>query len=349
MSFPSDIDSFTPNVDDVDDVIAEDVNELQTAIEAIETELGTDPAGSCTDLKTRLAHSINNAGMLEFDDATELTISSGAITVTQNFHKVDTEADASTDYLDTINGGTAGMFLLIRTVSDSRDITIRHYQDNIYCAGGDDITLGLLNEFAFGVYDNSESMWMLAKGSGGSDITTTAGAAVNHVAIYSAANNIGGTAKLQFNGASLIIGDGTADVDYSIIFNGEDNDCYITWWEDEDYLKPTKSLMIADGKNIILDTTTGTKIGTATDQKLGFFNATPVVQQTELTDELTTITFTAPGTPDYALQDLTDSGGFGFVTKDEGNTVMSVIANLQARVNELETKLVALGLLADAD
>ena len=101
-------------------------------------------------------------------------------------------------------------------------------------------------------------------------------------------------------------------------------------------------------EDIILGTTTGTKIGTSTTQKLGFFGVTPVVQQTELTDELTTITFTAPGTPDYTIQNLT-AGGFGFVTADEGNTVLSVIANLQARVNELETKLVTLGLLADAD
>ena len=46
------------------------------------------------------------------------------------------------------------------------------------------------------------------------------------------------------------------------------------------------SVDLASGKNItfiagniITDTTTGTKIGTATNQKLGFFNATPVVQQ----------------------------------------------------------------------
>lgn len=36
--------------------------------------------------------------------------------------------------------------------------------------------------------------------------------------------------------------------------------------------------------NIITDTTTGTIIGTATDQKLGFFNATPVVQQLATVD-----------------------------------------------------------------
>lgn len=38
---------------------------------------------------------------------------------------------------------------------------------------------------------------------------------------------------------------------------------------------------IADGGNIVVGTTTGTKIGTATTQKLGFYNATPVVQQTQ--------------------------------------------------------------------
>lgn len=101
--------------------------------------------------------------------------------------------------------------------------------------------------------------------------------------------------------------------------------------------------------DLVVNTTTGTKIGTATGQKLGFFGVTPVVQQSELTDELTTVTHTAPGTPDYAIQNLVQNTGFGFVTADEGNTVLSVIANLQTRVNELETKLVALGFLADAD
>jgi hypothetical protein len=40
----------------------------------------------------------------------------------------------------------------------------------------------------------------------------------------------------------------------------------------------------ANAVDIILDTTTGTKIGTATSQKLGFFNATPVVQTTHIAD-----------------------------------------------------------------
>jgi hypothetical protein len=65
-----------------------------------------------------------------------------------------------------------------------------------------------------------------------------------------------------------------------------------------------------------------------------------------LTTQLTSITSTAPGTPDYAIQDLINSSAWGFATKDEGNTVLSVIANLQTRVAQLESRLTALGLIA---
>lgn len=41
----------------------------------------------------------------------------------------------------------------------------------------------------------------------------------------------------------------------------------------------TGTLTIDEAKNVVLGTTTGTKIGTATGQKIGFWNATPVVQQ----------------------------------------------------------------------
>lgn len=54
---------------------------------------------------------------------------------------------------------------------------------------------------------------------------------------------------------------------------------------------------VGDAKNVILNATTGTKIGTATGQKLGFWNATPVVQPTHVTD------------PAATAQDLTDNTG----------------------------------------
>ena len=78
----------------------------------------------------------------------------------------------------------------------------------------------------------------------------------------------------------------------------------------------------------------------------GFFGTSPTTKATALTTQLTTITCSAPGTADYAIQDLTATGGYGFVTADEGQSVLKVIANLQTRVAQLETKFKAYGLLA---
>lgn len=63
-----------------------------------------------------------------------------------------------------------------------------------------------------------------------------------------------------------------------------------------------------------------------------------------LTAQLTTITHTTP-TPDYAIQNLTQTSPYGFADINEGNTVLSVIANLQVRVAEIEARLEALGLI----
>ena len=46
--------------------------------------------------------------------------------------------------------------------------------------------------------------------------------------------------------------------------------------------------LLADPTNFVLGSTTGTKIGTATTQKLGFYNATPVVQPTAYTQTYST-------------------------------------------------------------
>ena len=53
---------------------------------------------------------------------TELTIASGAITVTNDYHKIDTEGDAASDDLVTINGGSTGQFLTIRAQNASRTV-----------------------------------------------------------------------------------------------------------------------------------------------------------------------------------------------------------------------------------
>jgi hypothetical protein len=67
--------------------------------------------------------------------------------------------------------------------------------------------------------------------------------------------------------------------------------------------------LTASTRNIVTDTTTGTKIGTSTTQKIGFFNATPAVQPS-------------------AVADATDA------------------ASTQARLNDLLARLRTLGLIA---
>ena len=52
---------------------------------------------------------------------------------------------------------------------------------------------------------------------------------------------------------------------------------------------PSSLLHLADAGNITVGTTTGTKIGTATTQKIGFYNATPVVQPTAVADATTAV------------------------------------------------------------
>jgi len=107
-----------------------------------------------------------------------------------------------------------------------------------------------------------------------------------------------------------------------------------------------RDIEIGDERSIIFSIGTGTKIGTATAQKLAFWNTTPVNQPDALTAQDTSITHTAPGTPDFAIQDLTSTTPFGFVTQDEGNTVLKVILNLQVRLAEVEARLEELGLVA---
>jgi hypothetical protein len=86
--------------------------------------------------------------------------------------------------------------------------------------------------------------------------------------------------------------------------------------------------------------TLGTSGGT-----LGFFGSGGNTRQTALTTAIATIT-PPTYTLDNAIQGVTSTLPFGFVNANEGNTLINVVANLQARVNDLETKLRAYNLLA---
>lgn len=67
------------------------------------------------------------------------TIASGAITIDSMYHKVETESGAATDDLDTINGGTLGQILILKTNDSSHDVTLKDGTGNLNLAG--DFTL----------------------------------------------------------------------------------------------------------------------------------------------------------------------------------------------------------------
>jgi len=54
----------------------------------------------------------------------ELTIASGVITVWDDYHLVDTEGDASSDDLTTINGGQHGQVLILRAADSGRTVSV---------------------------------------------------------------------------------------------------------------------------------------------------------------------------------------------------------------------------------
>jgi DUF4097 and DUF4098 domain-containing protein YvlB len=161
--YPSAIKSWTPVVDDVNHVMADDVNSIYEEIEAVQTELGEDVAGDAADLVTRLSYALDGDGYLQLRAASSLTISSGTITISRNVHYVDTEGAAATDDLDSISGGDDHWLLFLRTANDARDVVIKHNTGNIRCSGALDITLSSTSDVALLLHDGG--LWYAFAGS----------------------------------------------------------------------------------------------------------------------------------------------------------------------------------------
>ena len=92
---------------------------------------------------------------LDFTDFSELIISGGVITVTQSCHTIDTEDAAATDDLDTINGGSNGMMIVLKASNDSRTVTIKHNTGNIWLKNKADIDLDDVEDGILLIYDGA--------------------------------------------------------------------------------------------------------------------------------------------------------------------------------------------------
>lgn len=96
-----------------------------------------------------------------FPDKSELTIATGEITVTGVSHTVDTESDAASDDLDTINGGADGQILILRPDNTARDIVLKHGTGNILTIDGNDLTLDNTEKSVLMQYDAALASWVI--------------------------------------------------------------------------------------------------------------------------------------------------------------------------------------------
>ncbi len=78
------------------------------------------------------------------------------------------------------------------------------------------------------------------------------------------------------------------------------------------------NVFITDAKNIILGTGTGTKIGTATGQKLAFHNSTPVIQRANSAQTAVVTTAATQTTP------------YGFATQAQADAIVALVNELRA-------------------
>jgi len=91
------------------------------------------------------------------------------------------------------------------------------------------------------------------------------------------------------------------------------------------------ALTLADSEDLSLGTTTGSKIGTGTDQKLGFWDATPVVQPA--------------GAAQAAVTPSTDLTGSDTV---DAAAVLAAVQAVETLANGLRTALVSAGIIKGA-
>lgn len=99
---------------------------------------------------------------ITFTDAGEVTISAGAINIWGGYHTVDTQGDAASDDLDSINGASvAGRMLRLQAENDARTVVIKHNTGNIYNPSGGDITLDTAYGIVDLIYSAALSKWIV--------------------------------------------------------------------------------------------------------------------------------------------------------------------------------------------
>ena len=158
---------------------ADDTYVVRTLAQTL-TDIGGAASGVNTDITSLTGVNLIDLDILNFADATELTIDTdGEITITQSYHKVDTFSDAATDDLVVISGGTAGDVIYLCAENDARTVVLKHDDTagagKIITSDGEDYSLDDDNKVVTFVYNSTDSHWhMVGAAGGGAGETNTA-------------------------------------------------------------------------------------------------------------------------------------------------------------------------------
>lgn len=134
------------------------VSLLTQGTEAIEADSqqrvtinGTSPSG---------AAKLTVNGIIATPQSSSTDIASGSVTVSSSDMRINTEASASSDDLDTLSGGADGMIATLKIAASSRDVTVKHGTGNISLAGETDCTLGDRRDRVVLQYDGGLNEWV---------------------------------------------------------------------------------------------------------------------------------------------------------------------------------------------
>lgn len=185
-------------------------------------------------------------------------------------------------------GGTTeanGVWTITVITADTFDLQSSTFS-NAYTSGGTATNRGLYYAATFNVRPalDRDGVTLTGTAANGDDVAAVTisndGAGKATDAIWITDASISGGSKAAWN--SILSSD--SDVDTFISYFGEIYSVGIDFSSATLATGAEPILKLGAGHNVQLDTGTGTKFGTATSQKIGFFNATPVVQNTSTTD-----------------------------------------------------------------
>ena len=176
-------------------------------------------------------------------------------------------------------------------------------------AGGGAVAMGAYNTgsgafaTAMGLFNTASQQYALAVGLGASATATNAGILGYAPNSFSTINSTANSLMIAYEGNQTLM---TAS---NTTFN--------------------QNITFADTRNIVLNATTGTKIGTATSQKLGFHDSAPTIQRAGAAQVAVATTAATNTTP------------FGFTTAAQADAIITLL-------NEMRAVMVEKGLIKGA-